>query len=323
MSPASRSSAGSQCPLCASRSGLYRSIDGVDYLNCVHCDFIFADPVLLEQVDAGIPLRSYDAAYWNNEMRSARERSYGSSMARLAEAILYCRIGIEQVVDIGTGPGYLLDAVAMHLPSKALRFYGVEKFPPQPEFRSSHPNYRCADLADLGIKFQCGVCVEVLEHLTPRMAKNLAGAIRSISVEGSLFLFNTGLTDYVRNEDPDYLDPKSRGHITCWSVKAARRIFGPLGFQVYPLLGRSWAFVIERTNRVVPRHLEDRVWSAPASNVELLRDDASGSSVLYLLGRESARLYAAEAHRGHGTSRSAWSPMAGYARLREVLGLAP
>lgn len=278
------------CPVCSKDSRAFRVIDGVKYLECRSCDFIFADPKLLQEVDDGNAPRRYDNDYWVNEIAAARERSFGSSLARSAEALLYCQIPVNKFVDIGTGPGYLLDALSTYLPSHRSRFYGVEKFPPRIEERSKHENYLCADLRDVDIKFECGVCIEVIEHLTPKMAENLASAVASVSVPGSLFLFNTGLTDYVRHENPDYLDPYGRGHITCWSVKSVEMIFGKYGFTVNPLRGKAWAFVIERLPAAANVALADRIWSAPPQNAALLSDPAMGD-VMYILGRESARAY--------------------------------
>lgn len=279
------------CPLCQSSAQFYVRIEDVDYFECENCDFIFASSTLLEKLDAGLPVRKYDSAYWGNELQAAKERSYGSSLARIAEAILYCRIPIKRFVDIGTGPGYLLDAVSAYLPSRTQQFHGVEKFPPETGLHTMHTNYHCSDLADVNEKFECGVCIEVLEHLTPRMAANLARAMSKVSVDGSLFLFNTGLTDYVRREDPAYLDPYGRGHVTCWSVNAVKRVFEAHGFQIHPLRGKSWAFVLEySTASGIEGAVEDRIWSAPPENIQLLHDDSMGS-VLYILGRESARVY--------------------------------
>lgn len=260
------------CPLCCGPSQLYREVDGVAYHACAECDFIFAHPQLLERVDQGLVVREYGAEYWATELASARQRSYGSSLARLAEALLYCTIPVERFIDIGTGPGYLLDAVERYLPHSASRFYGVEKFPPLPEYQTRSANYLCADLADVELDFQCGICVEVLEHLTPSMARGIAAAMAKVSVPGSLYLFNTGLTDYVRHEDPGYLDPYLRGHITCWSVTAARRVFEPQGFEVRALPGKSWAFVVEMPGDS-PRmalSLVDRIWSPEPGNIEML-----------------------------------------------------
>lgn len=277
--------------LCGTDAGHFATLQDIPYFEYGPCDFIFAEPTLLAHMDAGQPVREYNERYWRRELASARERSFGSSLARAAEAILYCRIPIRRFIDIGTGPGHLLDALGHYLPSHSERFFGVEKFPPGEELCTRHPNYLRMDLADVDMRFECGVCIEVVEHLTPRMMKGLASALDAISVPGSLFLFNTGLTDYVRNEDPGYLDFHVRGHVTSWFVNAARMIFGPAGFEVHPVRGKTWAFIVEKPLDVplaVP--MADRIWSPPAENRELLRDPAMGD-VMYILGRESARAY--------------------------------
>jgi len=280
----------SDCPLCTGKSRPFMSIDGVEYFECGRCDFIYADPALLASVDRGEPLRKYDENYWQAELDAAKDRSYGSSLARFAEVVLYSRIPIRRFIDIGTGPGFLLDALSAYLPSHQGKFYGVEKFPPHEEYRSSHANYRECDLGALEEKFDCGLCIEVLEHLTPAMAHSLAAAMVNVSVDGSIFLFNTGLTEYVKNEDPQYLDPFGRGHITCWSVKAAEVLFGPYGYQVYALRGKSWAFILEYSRERSRVPMEDRIWTAPEHNKQLLRDPRMGSA-MYILGLESARAY--------------------------------
>jgi hypothetical protein len=291
---ARRSSAAdtARCPLCGSSAHKYRNVDGVDYFECMACDFIFADPDFIAKIDAGENVRKYDETYWVNELSSARQRSFGSSLARSAEALLYCRIPVERFIDIGSGPGFLLDALSTYLPTYSSQFYGVEKFPPQQSERSRHENYLCADLADVDLKFECGVCIEVIEHLTPSMAANLAASIAAVSKPGSLFLFNTGLTDYVRHEDPGYLDPYIRGHITAWSVTAARRVFEKAGFMVHSLPGKTWAFVVEKPSAETELRgqFRDRIWSALPANTALLSDPVMGN-VMYILGLESARAY--------------------------------
>jgi ribosomal protein L37AE/L43A len=281
-----------ECPLCKSSVGKYRDVDGVGYFECAGCDFIFADPAFLARIDAGENVRKYDETYWENELSSARQRSFGSSLARSAEALLYCRIPVERFIDIGSGPGFLLDALSTYLPSHSARFYGVEKFPPNESERSRHENYLCSDLADVGMQFECGVCIEVIEHLTPTMAASLAIAMASVSKPGSLFLFNTGLTDYVKHEDPGYLDPYARGHITSWSERAARHVFEKAGFVVHPLPGKTWAFVVEMPSRETELRgqFRDRIWSALPANTDLLSDRIMGN-VMYILGLESARAY--------------------------------
>lgn len=280
------------CLLCGDAASSMRNVDGVDYYECPACDFVFADPVFIERIDRGMASREYDQDYWASELASARQRSYGSSLARLAEALLYCTVPVNKFIDIGAGPGYLLDALNEYLPSSGDVFYGVEKFPPSEEYATDNKNYIRADLSEVEMKFECGVCVEVIEHLTPSMARALAASLAKVSLPGSLYLFNTGLTDYVRYEDPGYLDPFRRGHITCWSVRAASQVFEPHGFVVRPLVGKSWAFVVEMPG--VPERMEvplaDRIWTAELRNTELLRDTKMGD-VMYILGRESARAY--------------------------------
>ncbi len=281
-----------RCPLCRAPAQDFRNVDGIAFHLCTECDFIFADPVFLARVDAGESVRKYDASYWNNELAAARARSFGGSLARCAEAVLYCRIPVERFVDVGSGPGFLLDALSAYLPAHRSRFFGVERFPPDAQSRTKHENYLCADLGDVDLRFECGVCIEVFEHLTPSMAAGLARSLHRVSVPGSLFLFNTGLTDFVKHEDAGYLDPLGRGHITCWSVTAARRVFEPAGFQVHALPGKTWAFVVERplAGDAFEGGIRDRIWYAPARNRELLSDPAMGE-VMYLLGLESARAY--------------------------------
>lgn len=280
------------CPLCEAGSPHFGDVDGVAYHACGSCDFIFADPELLGRIDHGLAPREYDEQYWTAELASARHRSYGASLARLAEALLYCTIPVNRFIDIGSGPGYLLDAISHYLPHSAHRFHGVEKFPPSAPHRTRNPNYIEADLADVELTFECGVCIEVLEHLTPAMARGLAAAMAKVSVPGSLYLFNTGLTEYVRNEDPGYLDPFFRGHVTCWSVTAARRVFEPAGFVVHPLAGKTWAFIVEMPGPSPRSELPvgDRIWTAEPENIDILTCPATGQ-LMHILGLESARAY--------------------------------
>lgn len=272
--------------MCAATAGLFACVADVGYYECGPCDFIFAEPALLQRLDAG-EIR-LPPAHGEDE-QSARHRAYGSSLARVAEAIVYCSIPVHRFVDIGTGSGHLLDALSTYLPSRRQRFYGIDRAPPEPH--SPHENYLHGDLRDTGLTFECGTCIEVLEHLTPRMAADLADAIAAVSVPGSLFLFATGLTEYVRHEDPEYLDPHRRGHITCWSVTAAKAIFAPKGFVVQALPGKTWAFLVERPRGDAPcLPVRRRLWHVPEQNRELLTDPAMGE-VLFLLGLESARAY--------------------------------
>lgn len=280
------------CPLCAGPVGApYATVAGHDYYLCEACDFIALSPSALAHIDGGAGIRSYGDDYWASELAAARERAWGPALARVAETLLYCRIPVRRFLDIGTGAGLLLEALAWHLPAARAVFHGVELFPPPPAARTPHANYHIGAVRDLAGPFDAGSCIEVIEHLTPRMLDGLVGDLAGVSARGACYIFNTGLTDYVRHEDPAYLDPVGRGHICVWSVTAARRVFEPHGFAVHPLPGKTWAFIAEYAATPPGEGtVADRIWTALPGNVALLRDPATGS-VLHLLGMESARAY--------------------------------
>jgi len=272
----------STCAICYANAVHWCEVDGYEFLECPDCDSIAVTAETMAQVDNGSFVRTYDANYWEAELTAARERSWGGSLARVAETILYCTRPITTFLDIATGPGYLLDALATYLPSHNI-FHGVEMFPPP--IHSIHPNYVVGSVGDFGGNIDAGVCIETIEHLTPRMASALAWQLAAKSQPASLFLFNTGLSDFVRKEDPGYLDPARRGHIVSWGLPALRRVFEVAGFVVHPL--RSWAFAVEYKPEIATP-LADRIWTSP--NRELLNDPVMGN-VMHILGRESARTY--------------------------------
>jgi hypothetical protein len=250
------------------------------------------EPALLEALDAGtaaLPRAEDDPA-------AARERAFGASLARVAEAVLYARIPVRRFLDVGTGHGFLLDALAHHLPRAAETFFGVERHPP--ERRSRHPNYRAGTIGSLTERFDAGTCIEVVQTLTPAQLSVLLAELAARSNPGALYLVNSGQPGYVEDEDPGYLDPDGRGHVASYSVEAVARLAAPHGFQVLPLQGKSWAVALEY-GAAVPVAPHDRIWSVPPRNAALLRDPECGS-VLYLLGLESARAYAGEASQRSG-----------------------
>ncbi|WP_343655883.1 class I SAM-dependent methyltransferase [Paraburkholderia caribensis] len=284
-----------QCAVCSfPDSQPYRVIDQVQFHECRSCGSLFADPAFLADVESG-KVSNYQHAYWASEMKAARERSYGASLQRIAETFLYCRIPVKRFVDIGSGPGYLLDAISDALPQAADTFYGVEMFPPEQELRSRHPNYKVCSIGDLSEKFDAGVCIEVIEHLTPAMLSGLAAQLAKASTPGALYLINSGQPEYVKTEDPDYLDPHSRGHVVSYSVAGAAAIFKPHGFSVVPLPGRHWAFLIEYSSTAAKYEspieaIEKRLWAPLAENAETLRNGRLGS-LLHDAGRDAARAY--------------------------------
>ncbi|KPD15435.1 hypothetical protein ADM96_32685 [Burkholderia sp. ST111] len=284
-----------RCAVCSSHTvDDYKRIDEVAFYRCRACDSLFADPAFLRAVENG-NVSNYRDEYWETELRAARERSYGSSLQRLAETFFYSKVPIRRFVDIGSGPGYLLDATAAELPDAVDMFYGVELFPPEPAFQSEHPNYKLCSLKDVGQKFEAGVCIEVIEHLTPTMLDALAKQMAQTSNPQAIYLINSGQPEYVMSEDPSYLDPHGRGHIMSYSLEGAKRIFEPHGFTVIPLPGRHWAFLVEyqsqfKAKKAAIEQLEARIWSPIPENVATLKNGSRGS-LMYHVGLDSARCY--------------------------------
>jgi len=208
------------------------------------------------------------------------------------ECLLYlCRSHVVEEQDIGTGPGYFLSAVEKYLPSRKSVFYGIEKFPPPEQYRVKSENYIIGNIASLPGKFDCGMCIEVLEHLTPNMVKTLFADLARISTPGALYIFNTGMPEYVLKENPAYLDPFNRGHIASYSVEAIKILAEKTGFTIFPIRGKTWAFVAEYMSKSNAREdITDRIWKPVESNLRILSDAEMGS-VLKILGLETARAY--------------------------------
>ena len=287
------------CPVCREgRSRSFAQIEGMNYLRCLGCRSIHIELAALTEIDAGRPLlRDYGADYWAMELAAARTRAQGVSMCRAGEAILYCRRPVRRFLDIGAGPGFLLENLIESLDPAGEIFHGVEKFAPDLHFR--HPNYHLGSLADLNERFDAGTCIEVVEHLTPEMLRSFAAQLAKVSYPDSYWLFNTGMDEYVVHEDPGYLDPYRRGHIVSYSVKGLKTIFEPFGFRVHQLPGKSFGFAAEfQPGADFP--YEDRIYRPLEENRTLISRDP----LLYHAAFESARsyFYAAEYH-----ARTAWA----------------
>lgn len=279
-----------ECPVCrGAEADVYTLIDRVPYFSCHSCGSLFADPAILRKMDRGVFIRKYDARYWAKEDAAARERSFGAALARVAELFLYARRPIRRFIDIGSGPGYLLDALARYLPASDGLFWGVELFPP--EARTRHRNYVVGGLADMEGPFDAGLCMEVVEHLTPTMVRGLAKDLAAKSAPNSLFLINTGMAKFVRDGNTSYLDPYIRGHVVSYSLEGLREIFGPEGFDVLPLPGKDWACLLEY--RPEPREekpVDERIWSPVEDNRRALHDPEMGN-LMYIVGMDAARAY--------------------------------
>lgn len=272
------------CPVCDSgASSFYETIDDFDYMQCGVCGSLHIASEVIEDIDAGKSIRIYDAAYWQDELRAARERASGAALVRAGEAILYARRSVKRFLDVGTGPGYLLDSLSKQFPGHSDSFYGIELFPPREH--STHPNYRVGEVAELDMVFDAGVCIEVIEHLTPRMLAHLAEGLAKVSTAGSLWLFNTGMPDYVLKEDRGYLDPLHRGHIVSYSLYGIMKIFSPHGFEVKAIPGKSYAFFAEFKPVADMPDFAQRIYQPLAENKAFLEE----SGLMFQAAFEAAR----------------------------------
>lgn len=270
----------------------YRIVDGVQFFSCSGCGCLLAEPDFMRRVEAGAVI-NYDSAYWDSEISAAEERSFGSSLTRIAEVFRMCRIPIERFIDIGSGAGTLLDSLDRLLPELRDRFHGVELFPPEPHRRTQHPHYHVGTLGSLTDRYDAGVCIEVIEHLTPGMVRGLAGELAERANPGALFYFNSAQPSFVASHDPGYLDPLGRGHIASYSIAGVAHLFGSAGFRVITLPGRDWAFLAEfaddRTH-VGLDQLFDRLWHPNPDNMHMLASARFGPLMIGM-GLEASRCY--------------------------------
>ncbi|GLQ95669.1 hypothetical protein GCM10007863_00870 [Dyella mobilis] len=237
-------------------------------------------------MDNGESPRNYDHEYWDEEIKSARQRSVRDGLVRAGEVVLYARREVHRFLDVGAGPGFLLDSLANTFPGHSDTFHAVELFPPHEH--SKHPNYVVGDAGTLPGKFDAGVCIEVIEHLTPRMLQGLIKSLAAISAPDSTWLFNTGMPSYVRHEDPGYLDPRGRGHVVSYGLKGLRKMFSESNFEVIALPGKSFAFLAEYSPSTSPETFTaDRFYKPLPYNKALLEE----SGLLYIAAFESARSY--------------------------------
>ena len=91
--------------------------------------------------------------------------------------IFFCQRPVKNVIDIGTGTGKLLDHLERLLPQNAKSIWGVELFPPPAHQRTNSPHYIEGTIQTLApIMFDAGLCMEVIEHLTPRWSVHVGRA---------------------------------------------------------------------------------------------------------------------------------------------------
>lgn len=275
------------CAVCMAHAKHWADVDGFSFTDCPSCNSISIDIETIKSIDNGTFVREYNEAYWSDEIKSAKERCWGANIARAMEAIYLCRRPVSRFIDVACGSGYSLDALSYYLPTSSHKFFGIELFPPAQ--RTQHQGFMIGDTNSLKEKYDCGMCIEVIEHLTPKMLTRLLQGIAQASNEHSLYIFNTGLAPFVRDGNESYIDPVRRGHIISYDFKALEKIFGDCGFKIYPIGNRTWAFAAEYTPTDT-KPVEQRLWHPLSANREMLHDPASGS-VPYLLALESLRAY--------------------------------
>lgn len=270
----------------------YSIIDEVHYFECDLCQSLCVDQTFLSCNSN--KKTNYGKSYWELECFSSRERSYGSSVSRVGEVFLYARREINAFIDIGSGPGYLLDSLSSLLPNIKNIFHGIELYPPPKQYQSKHANYHIGALEELDDKFDAGVCVEVIEHLAPDQLENVISQLAIKSNPQALFYFNSAQPSFVKNHDPGYLDPHIRGHIFSYSLIGLASLFERHGFTLIPMPARDWGFLVEyqsiRNQKLSFDDLMSRVWTALPENVEKLRNNLFGNYV-YTSALEAARCY--------------------------------
>jgi SAM-dependent methyltransferase len=297
-----------QCQVCKSGSLSENPLivkEGLPFHQCENCESILIPDDFMHDTDRS---QKYDIAYWEAEKDSSLERSFGSSICRIAETFLYCRIPITSFLDIGCGPGFTLDAMETMLPRYVNIFKGIELNPPPPKYRSKSRNYTIGSVSDLRSTFQAGICIEVIEHLPPRVLEVLVKQLASKSEQGSIFYFNSSQPEKVIRDGFDYLDPYRRGHIASYSIKGLSGLFSQYGFSLIPLFGRDWAFLAEYkpdpSFRIeTAEQLLKRIWSPNPANMNILQNGGFGP-LMYTIGIESARCYIENSIR---TERTRWA----------------
>lgn len=235
----------STCPVCSfGNSRHLKEIEDIAYYRCDSCQSLYIDPLILSSIDEGRTLGPYDEGHWKMESESAKVLASEESLIRAGEAILYARRPVYRFLEVGAGAGFLLDELMRLYPEEKNLFHAVEFFPPSRH--SNHENFKIGTVDTFPGKFDAGVLLEVLKHLTPKMLSALVQEISNVSEIDSLWLFDTGIPDLViREKNPGNLAPFSRGHLVYYSQKGLRSIFSKYGFHIQECPGKSFAFIAE------------------------------------------------------------------------------
>ncbi|MCW5579978.1 MAG: hypothetical protein KIS72_01360 [Luteimonas sp.] len=187
------------CVICGENSPHYRDVDGYAFHACSGCGSIHVDPELIHLMDQGKgPVGKYEKDYWEQERLAAVERAAGLALCRAGEAILYCRRPVRRFLDSRHRPGLPAAQAALSCLIPRARSSTAWRSS-RAALRRCGPGFHHGDLSELEGKSDAGVCIEVVEHLTPRMLEGIAAGLARVSQPDSL-LFNTECPEYVQDD---------------------------------------------------------------------------------------------------------------------------
>ena len=188
-----------RCAVCkANAAQRYRNVDGVGYLRCGACGSLFADPDFLaaEQLSSMPTTTGGMSCMRRGSAASARRCCAWRRRSR----IVVCRSARSSI----SAPAPV--GCSMHLRHCCQRrSIGSMRSSSIRRPRRTAPAIRTTSSARWTAcdrTFDAGVCIEVIEHLTPTTLRSLVAQLAAVSRPGSLYLFNSGQPDFVEREDP-------------------------------------------------------------------------------------------------------------------------
>ncbi|WP_350333030.1 class I SAM-dependent methyltransferase [Coralliovum pocilloporae] len=171
----------------------------VHYWRCIGCSYLFT-----RFFDHWTP-EDYARHIYNEAYLRADPPADGSRCRALSDALLNCLPRDCSFLDYGCGEGYVVER---------LRRAGYDAEGYDPYF---------GDWADVPERrFDCILCVEVLEHLAEPLA--LPPILERLLKPGGTIILTTLLTDYATQSNNWYLSPRN-GHVGAHSEKSLAMLF--------------------------------------------------------------------------------------------------
>jgi SAM-dependent methyltransferase len=314
------------CPACGGREAAalhfnrMAPLDGLDLsyrvARCARCRFAFADELPSPETYQRYyrTLSKYDAFDSDAQLPPAYR-----ARARAARELCARHVGREaSVVDLGCGPGVLLDELraagwedvrgfdpAPHAAQQALRLYGLE-------------NVRSGSLGDPAVGDALAaaglVCLTgILEHL-PRLREDLAALLERLPASAHVLVEVPALERFL---EPSFepFGEFSLEHVQYFSAATLARLFASLGYRALALellplpAGTTDSLLglfVRAENAAAPAPAEDGLIeayvqrSAQACALALSRIEAcaAGRLLVYGAGSHTARLLPALLERG-------------------------